>query len=221
MDVSDSSEALGRGLRHEPSRGCLPLLRRGTSEVSRFPCRGHVQACRSLRPRKDAHGRAHSLDHGRVAFRLEDSVGSFICLVSRLNAPARLLCLLRFGARVTHDAARIGIPGGELFPGQDSFDFISVLMSSNSPAFLCRSPGAFPPPARPRRGGVRMERAGHARAACGRATSPKPVLAGAAAHDAAMVRRKADRRHLLRARGGRSAVGGVGTSLIACGLGRL
>ena len=73
--ASDFSEIRIRGVRRLPSRGCLSL-RRGISEISRFPCKERLQACRSLRPRGDGDRRAHSGGSLHLAFRKEESVGS-------------------------------------------------------------------------------------------------------------------------------------------------
>jgi len=43
--------------------------RRGASEVSRFPCRGHLRACRILRLRESGRNRAHTMGRVRAAFR--------------------------------------------------------------------------------------------------------------------------------------------------------
>ena len=87
---------------------------------------------------------------------------------SRLNAPARSLCLLRFAARVTPDHARIGIPGGELLPVQDLQDSISVFISSTHLFSFAGLP-AHPPPALRARGA--------------HATLASPLSAAAAAAD--------------------------------------
>jgi len=50
-----------------------------------------------------------------------------------------LSCASRTGSLLSTQG--LAFPGGELLPGQDLLDSISVFISSNSPVFLCRSPG--------------------------------------------------------------------------------
>src|SRR5690606_269915 len=90
IGAPDFSEACLRSLRLTPSRGCPPSSRLGTSEISRFPCREQVRACRVLRPREDDSARTHSIGQLCMAFRYWEYVGSSIQQIFEAQYPGPL-----------------------------------------------------------------------------------------------------------------------------------
>ena len=113
--------------------------RRGPVEVSRFPCRRHVLACRGLGPRLECSLQARVLRRQHRGHpRFKSALAPATCFFSGLFLPARQLVPLRFGSQVTLRPARDGLPRVELLLGLDLMRCSHLI----SPASSCRSPGA-------------------------------------------------------------------------------
>lgn len=124
MGASDFSEACRRGVRPEPFRGCLSLLRRGTSEISRFPCRRHMHTCRSLRPRGTFDGRAHPISYRSVASRHGEGVGVPIAQIFEAQCPGAHAPPPTLRPSGRPNARKEYVPEcGELVSGQDFVTF--------------------------------------------------------------------------------------------------